>query len=94
MKPVPVLPSPAFPESNVVVYSKESLIPRRLWEETLNWVKEFSFRKGVSLKKGLLRRKVGMLGKTFSARFVPNCSVSGSVRLLAWPPYRLVTHLV
>ena len=27
---VPVLPSPPSPESNVVVYSKESLIPRRL----------------------------------------------------------------
>ena len=28
---VPVLPSPPSPESNVVVYSKESLIPGRLW---------------------------------------------------------------
>ena len=27
---VPVLPSPPSPESNVVVYSKESLIPGRL----------------------------------------------------------------
>ena len=27
---VPVLPSPPSPGSNVVVYSKESLIPRRL----------------------------------------------------------------
>ena len=51
MKPVLVLPSPAFPESNVVVYSKESLIPRRLWKATLNWVKGFSFGKSVSLKK-------------------------------------------
>ena len=33
---VPVLPSPPSPESNVVVYSKESLIPGRLWEATLN----------------------------------------------------------
>ena len=94
MEPVPVLSSPAFSDSNVVVYSKESLIPSRLWEETLNWVKGFSFRKGGSLKKVLLRRKVGMIGKTFSARFVPNCSVSASVRPLAWSPYRLVTHLV
>ena len=39
---VPVLPSPAFAESNVVVYSKESLIRRRLWEATLNWVNGFS----------------------------------------------------
>ena len=51
MKPVPVLPSPGFAESNVFVYSKESLIPRRLWKATLNWVKGFSFRKSVSLKK-------------------------------------------
>ena len=33
---VPVLPSPPSPESNVVVYSKESLISGRLWEATLN----------------------------------------------------------
>ena len=32
---VPVLPSPPSPESNVVVHSKESLIPGRLWEATL-----------------------------------------------------------
>ena len=38
---VPVLPSPPSPESNVVVYSKESLIPARLWETTLNWGKGF-----------------------------------------------------
>ena len=42
---VPVLPSPPSAESNVVVYSKESLIPGRLWEATLNWGKGFSFRK-------------------------------------------------
>ena len=47
---VPVLPSPPSPESNVVVYSKESLIPGRLWEATLNWGKGFSFRKGVVLE--------------------------------------------
>ena len=46
---VPVLPSPPSPESNVV-YSKESLIPRRLWEATLNWGKGISFRKAVVLK--------------------------------------------
>ena len=28
---VPVLPSPPSPESGVVVYSKESLIPGHLW---------------------------------------------------------------
>ena len=33
---VPVLPSPPSPESNVLVYSKESLIPGRLWEATFN----------------------------------------------------------
>ena len=38
---VPVLPSPPSPESNVVVYSKESLILGRLWEATLNWGKGF-----------------------------------------------------
>ena len=30
IKAVPILPSPPSPESNVVVYSKESLIPMRL----------------------------------------------------------------
>ena len=71
---VPVLPSPPSPESNVVVYSKESLIPGRLWEATLNWGKGFSFRKGVVLKIVLLRRKVDMMGKTFSSSFVRDCS--------------------
>ena len=71
---VPVLPSPPSPESNVVVYSKESLIPGRLWKETLNWVKGFSFRKGVVLEIVLLRRKVDMMGKTFSSSFVRDCS--------------------
>ena len=33
---VAVLPSPPSPISNVDVYSKESLIPGRLWEATLN----------------------------------------------------------
>ena len=47
---VPVFPSPPSPESNVVVYSKESLIPGHFWEATLNWGKGFSFRKGVVLK--------------------------------------------
>ena len=71
---VPVLPSPPSPESNVVVYSKESLIPGRLWEATLNWGKGFSFRKGVVLEIVLLRRKVDMIGKTFSSSFVRDCS--------------------
>ena len=70
---VPVLPSPSSAESNVVVYSKESLIPGRLWEATLNWGKGFSFRKGVVLEIVLLRRKVDMMGKTFSSSFVPDC---------------------
>ena len=74
---VPVRPSPPSPESNVVVYSKESLIPGRLWEATLNWGKGFSFRKGVVLEIVLLRRKVDMMGKTFSSTssFVPECSL-------------------
>ena len=55
---VPVLPSPPSPESIVVVYSKESLIPGRLWEATFNWGKGFSFRKGVVLKIVLVRRTV------------------------------------
>ena len=38
---LPVLPSPPSPESNVVVYSKESLILGHLWEATLNWGKGF-----------------------------------------------------
>ena len=72
--PVPVLPSPPSPESNVVVYSKESLIPGRLWEATLNWGKGFSFRKGVVLEIVLLCRRVDMMGKTFSSSFVQDCS--------------------
>ena len=71
---VPVFPSPPSPESNVVVYSKESLIPGRLWEATLNWGKGFSFRKGIVLEIVLLRRKVDMMGKTFSSSFVQDCS--------------------
>ena len=70
---VPVLPSPPSPESNVV-YSKESLIPGRLWEATLNWGKGFSFREGVVLEIVLLRRKVDMMAKTFSSSFVRDCS--------------------
>ena len=65
----------ASPESNVVVYSKESLIPGRLWEATLNWGKGFSFHKGVVLEIVLLRRKVDMMGKTFSSSFVRDCSI-------------------
>ena len=70
---VPVLPSPPSPESNVVVYSKESLIPGRLWEATLNWGKGFSSRKGVVLEIVLLCRKVDMMRKTFSSSFVRDC---------------------
>ena len=72
---VPVLPSPPSPESNVVVYSKESLIPGRFWEATLNRGKGFSSRKGVVLEMVLLRRKVDMMGKTFSSSFVRDCSL-------------------
>ena len=70
---VPVLPSPPSPESNVFVYSKESLIPWRFWEATLNRGKGFSSRKGVVLEIVLLRRKVDMMGKTFSSSFVRDC---------------------
>ena len=70
---VQVLPSPPSPESNVVVYSKESLIPGRLWEETVNQGKGFSSRKGVVLEIVLLRKKVDMMGKTFSSSFVRDC---------------------
>ena len=80
---VPVLPSPPSPESNVVVYSKESLIPGRLWEATLNWGKGFSFRKGVVLEIALLRRKVDMMEKTFSSSFVRDCSVNQTWRTFA-----------
>ena len=69
-----VLPSPPSPKSNVVMYSKESLIPGRLWEATLNRGKGFSSRKGVVLEIVLLRRKVDMMGKTFSSSFVRDCS--------------------
>ena len=71
---VPVLPSPPSPESNVVVYSKESLIPGHLCEATLNWGKGFSFRKGVILEIVLLHRKVDMMGKPFSSSFVQDYS--------------------
>ena len=77
-----VLPSPSSPESNVVVYSKESLIPGHLWEATLNWGKGFSFRKGVVLEIGLLCRKVDTMGKTFSSSFVRDCSTVISGPLL------------
>ena len=70
------LPSLPSPESNVVVFSKESLIPGRLWEATLNWGKGFSFRKGVVLEIVLLRRKVDMMGKTFSSSFVRDCRLA------------------
>ena len=71
---VPVLPSPPSPESSVVVvYLKESLIPGRLWEATLNWGKGFSFHKGVVLEIVLLLRNVDMMGKTFSSSFVRDC---------------------
>ena len=74
---VAVLPSPPSPESNVVVYLNESLIPGRLWEATLNRGKGFSSRKGVVLEIDivLLRRKVDMMGKTFSSSFVRDCTV-------------------
>ena len=55
------------------MYSKESLIPERLWEATLNWGKGFSLRKGVVLEIVLLRRIVDMMGKTFSSSFVRDC---------------------
>ena len=70
---VPGLPSPPSLESNVVVYSKESLIPGRLWEATLNRGKGFSSRKGVVLEIVLLRKKVDMMGNTFSSSFVQDC---------------------
>ena len=70
---VPVLPSPPSPKSNVVVYSKESLIPGGLWEATLNRGKGFSSRKGVVLEIVLLRKKVAMMGKTFWSSFVRDC---------------------
>ena len=79
----PVFPSPPSPESNVVVYSKESLIPGRLWEATLNWRKGFSFRKGVVLEIVLLRRKVDMMGKTFSSSFVRDCSLKEKKKITA-----------
>ena len=76
---VRVLPSQS-PESNVVVYSKESLIPGRLWKPTLNWGKGFSFCKGVVLEIVLLRRKVDMMGKTFSSGFVRDCRITRLTR--------------
>ena len=85
---IPVLPSPPSPKSNVVVYSKESLIRGRLWEATLNWGKGFSFRKGVVLEIVLLRSKVDMMGKTFSSSFVRDCS-SFSLDFVDMRPYSI-----
>ena len=76
---VPVLPSPPSPESNVVMYSKESLIPGRLWEATLNRGKGFSSRKGVVLEIVLLRKKVDMMGNTFSSSFVQDCRLKNFI---------------
>ena len=90
---VPVLPSPPSPESNFVVYSKESLIPGRLWEATLNWGKGFSFRKGVVLAKVLLRRKVDMMGKTFSSSFVRDCRSISTCRRRARQHFCLFGNL-
>ena len=64
--------SPLTLESNVVVYSKESRPDS--WA-TLKWGKGISFCKGIVLKIVLLRRKVDMMGKTFSSSFVWDCSL-------------------
>ena len=69
---VPVLLSPPSPESNVVVYSKESLIPGRLYSN-IELGEGVSFRKGVVLEIVLLPRKVDMMDKTFSSSFVRDC---------------------
>ena len=90
---VPVLPSPPSPESNVVVYSKESLILGRLWEATLNWGKGFSFRKGVVLEIVLLRSKVDMMGKTFSSSFVRDCSLFTPSGLFSYHTMSSVVNL-
>ena len=45
-------------------------------EATLNWGKGFSFCKDVVLEIVLLRRKVDMMGKTFSSSFVRDCRYS------------------
>ena len=45
----PILPSPPPPGSNVVGSSKESRIPKHLWEATLDWGRGFSLRKAVDL---------------------------------------------
>ena len=53
---VPVLPSPPSPESNVVVYSKESLIPGRLWIGSY-----------IELGEGLFFPQRRRFGKSFAA---------------------------
>ena len=85
-----VLLSPPSPESNVDVYSKESLIPGRLWEATLNWGKGFSFRKGFVLEIVLLRSKVDMMGKTFSSNFVRDCRLANLLFIVVI--YRMHFH--
>jgi len=51
----PILPSPPPPGSSVVGSSKESRIPKHLYEATLNWGRGFSLRKAVYLEIVLLR---------------------------------------
>ena len=93
---VPVLPSPPSPESNVVVYSKESLIPGRLWEATLNWRKGFSFHKGVVLEEFCCVGKWTWWGKlsevvlsgivVSSPHFVPSpCFIPCALRTVRCP---------
>ena len=51
----------------------------------------FFFRKGVVLEIVLLRRKVHMMGKTFSSSFVRDCSIT---RLFFFSLFRFLKQMV
>ena len=53
--------------------SKESRIPKRLYEATLNWGRGFSLRKAVHMEKVLLRQVVRINENIFSSSFVQDC---------------------
>ena len=62
--------------SSVVVSLKESLIPGRLQEATLDWGKGLYLRKAIDLETVLLRKVVRINKKTFSSSFVRDCSLT------------------
>ena len=64
---------PPRPGSSVVGSSKESRIPKHLYEATLNWGRGFSLCKAVDLEIVLLRYVVRINENIFSSSFVQDC---------------------